>query len=407
LATVASTTSTRDKVARLYRPTGPKFLKTVLLSAGLSPAGSVALLSGPELDLTHPIEGFRIVLKLRDVIGTANMTSANPLGYLNMIQRILFEGRNERKGGKASLWDIDLGALALFQSAFGRDTKKPWSYNGVLAGAPSAGTELPFEQPSTPVTGFFTGVVGTYDIRIAIDLPSHPFGAPPYTRPGYVIRAAEWKDSLYGRFQFPAIPSGTTHALGTDAGTTTHTFSSYGSGAGAPTLDIYALPVFMGAENDAATTPGFLSRIALPVTVLLQSAGGVNTSLLTLEKTNTTRIAAIIGVSSLNPFFSALSDTNMTTMGVFVAKNRVVRENDDIFAHKAEVQRNYANQPIQGLVPVEFMHANNPDAAYPAETAADGTTYEIRGTVAGVANALGTFIQEVEAFKPMAAHLPQ
>src|SRR5207245_2788109 len=108
-------------------------------------------------------------------------------------------------------------------------------------------------------------------------------------------------------------------------------------GSGTPTLDIYALPVFMGAENDAASVPGYLSRIAIPVTTLLQSAGGVNTSLLTLEKSNTTRIAAIIGVSTVNPFFASLSDTNLTTAGIFIAKNRVVRENDDIFVHKHKV----------------------------------------------------------------------
>src|SRR5947208_60601 len=126
--------ATREQVGRLYRPTGPKFLKTV---SWLS--GGVALLSGPELDLTHPIEGFRLVFKMRDVIATASMTTANPLGYLNMIQRVLFEGRNERKKGKASLWDIDLPSLALFQAAFDRDTKKPWSYNGVSSvGAASA-----------------------------------------------------------------------------------------------------------------------------------------------------------------------------------------------------------------------------------------------------------------------------
>jgi len=395
--------TTRDQVGRLYRPTGPKFLKTVAWSSG-----GKQLISGPELDLTHPIEGFRLVFKMRDVIATAAMTSANPLGYLNMIQRILFEGRNERKKGKASLWDIDLPSLALFQSVFARDTKKPFSYNGVSSvGAASAGTELLYEQPSTPVTGFFNGTTGTYDIRITIDLPSHPFGSPPYIRPGYLIRAQEWKDSLYGRFEFPTITNGATHALGTDAGTTTHTFTSFGSGSGTPTLDIYALPVFMGAENDAASVPGYLSRIAIPVTTLLQSAGGVNTSLLTLEKSNTTRIAAIIGVSTVNPFFASLSDTNLTTAGIFIAKNRVVRENDDIFVHKHEVLRNYVNQPIQGVVPFEFLHSNNPDAAYDAERAADGTTYEIRGTVAGVANALGNIIQEVENFKPMGAHLPQ
>lgn len=394
---------TRESVGRLYRPTGVRFLKQLTWSSG-----GKQLVSGPEIDLTHPLEGVRVVFKMRDVIGTANMTTANPLGYLNMIGRILFEGRNERKKGKASLWDIDLPSLALFQAVFDRDQKKPFQYNGVSSvGAPSAGTELAFEQPSTPVTGFFNGTTGTYDIRIIIDLPSYPIGVPPYLRPGYLIRAQEWKDSLFMRFEFPTIVNGTTHALGTDAGTTTHTFTSFGSGAGSPTIDIYALPVYMGAEQDAQTVPGYMSRIAIPVTTLLQSAGGVNTSLLTLEKSNTTRVAAIIGVSTVNPFFSSLSDTNLSTAGVFVAKNRTVRENVDIFAHKMELLRYYNNQPVQGVVPFEFLHSNNPDSAYDAEKASDGTVFEVRGTVAGVANALGIFVQEVENFRPLGAHLPQ
>lgn len=400
--------ATREQVGRLYRPTGVKFLQQVPWSSG-----GKQTVSGPAIDLTHPLEGFRFVLKMRDTIAVANMTSMNPLAYLNMVGRILCEGRNERKKGKASLFDIDLPSWILFNAIFDRDTKKPFQYNGVAnglsgttAGAPAAGQELLFEQPSTPISGWGTGVTGTYDIRIVWDMVAHPIGVPPYLRPGYNIRAQEWKDSLYIRFEFPQIVNGTTHALGADAGTTTHTFTSFGSGAGVPTIDVYGLPVFMGPENDAAQTPGYMSRIAIPVTTLLQAAGGINTSLLTLEKSNTTRIVAIIGVSTVNPFMSSYSDTNLTTAGIFIAKNRTVRENDDIFAHKMEIQRTYANQPVQGCIPFEFLHSNNPDAAYDAEKAADGTTYEVRGTVAGVANALGIFIQEVENFKPVGAHLP-
>ncbi|SRR6266436_72944 len=394
--------ATREQVGRLYRPTGVKFLQQVPWSSG-----GKQVISGPAIDLTHPLEGIRFVFKLRDTIAVAAMTTANPLGYLNLVQRILIEGRNERKKGKASLFDIDLPAYILFNSVFDRDTKKPFQYNGVSAvGAAAPGTELLFEQPSTPVAGFFNGTTGTYDIRIVWDMVFHPIGIPPYLRPGYNVRAQEWKDSLFIRFEFPTIVNGTTHALGTDAGTTTHTFTSFGSGAGVPTIDVYGLPVFMGPENDAAHVPGYMSRIALPVTTLLQAAGGVNTSLLTLEKSNTTRIVAIIGVSTVNPFFASLSDTNLTTAGIFIAKNRTVRENVDIFAHKQEIIRTYANQPVQGVVPFEFLHSNNPDAAYDAEKAADGTTYEMRGSVAGVANALGTFIQEVENFKPVGAQYP-
>src|SRR5258708_20987843 len=104
---------------------------------------------------------------MREFIATASMTTANPLGYLNMVQRILIEGRNERKKGKASLFDIDLPAYILFNSVFDRDTKKPFQYNVVSGvGAAAAATELLFEQPSTPVAGLFNCPPGTYAIRI-------------------------------------------------------------------------------------------------------------------------------------------------------------------------------------------------------------------------------------------------
>src|SRR5271170_4604222 len=95
---------TRQQIANIWRPTGPR-----AISVGNAWSSAGALLIGNGLvDLTTPLSGIRIVLKLRDVIGTANMTSMNPLAYLNLISRIAITGTNSRTGGNTTLWDMDL-----------------------------------------------------------------------------------------------------------------------------------------------------------------------------------------------------------------------------------------------------------------------------------------------------------
>lgn len=394
---------TRKQIGQIYRPQGPK---AVSLGNAITPASAnVVVVPGAQIDLSNPIEGFRLVLKLRDVIGTAAMTSANPLGYLNLISNIRITGKNSRAGGNITLWDVDLPSIVLMQcmcgDGIGSGNKKPFLYNGVSAvGAASAGTELAYEQPSTPVANFFNGTTGTYDIRIAVDLPAWPFGIQPMLMPGYFIRSQEWADSLQIRIQVGQQTNGVAGVLGTDAGTTTHTFTSFGSGAGSPTLDVYTLPAIMGVDLDPHMSPGAISRVTLPVSSVLQSAGGLNTRLVTMEKQNTTRVFAVIGTGTITPAFATLSDTNLTTLGMFIGGNRTVRENDDIHAHKMDQVRRYTTQPIQGCVLLDYLPSGNPDSHYDAGDAGEGSTLELRGTVAGVANAQGIFIQEVERFKP-------
>jgi hypothetical protein len=385
----------RQQISQVYRPQG---VKAIQLGNSWTSNGKT-IIPGAQVDLTVPLEGIRLVFKLRDVIAGANMTTANPLGYLNLIQRIFIYGKNSRVGSNATLWDIDLPSLALLQATV---TRKPIIYNGVSAvGAASAGTEVPDTVFSTPVTGLFNGTTGTYDIRIVVDLPAFPFDCNAFMRPGYYLRTQEWADSLNLRFEYPTITNGATHALGTDGGATTHTFSGFGGG-GTPTLDVYGIPAIMGTDLDAQMTPGFLSRIAIPVTTQLQSAGSLNTRLLTLEKQDTKRVWGIIGVSTVNPFFASLSDTNLSTFGMVIGSNKTIRENDDIFAHKMDYVRRYGMYPIQGVNLFDFINVSggNADSEYQAADAGDGSTLELRGTVAGVANALGNFVQEIEQVRP-------
>lgn len=393
----------RKQISNIYRPQGPK-----VVSAGNAwVSGGKVIIPGAQIDLSNPIEGFRLIFKMRDVIAGANMTSANPLGFINMIQRVWIYGKNSRAKGNVTLWDMDLPSIALIQATV---TRKPLQYNGVTSalpgtaggGAPSANSEVADTVFSSPVGSLLAGSTGTYDVRIIVDLPVYPFNVSPFMAPGYFIRSQEFADSMQIRIEFPTIVNGTTHALGTDAGATTHTFSGYGGG-GSPTLDIYSLPCIMGPDLDAQMTPGFLSRITVPVTSQLQTAGPVNTRLLTLEKQNTKRIWGIVGVSTANPFMSSFSDSNLTTMGMLIGTNKTVRENDDIFSHKQEFVRRYGTYPIQGVIPFDFSPSGNGDAHYEASAAGDGSTLELRGTIAGVANALGLFIQEIEQFQPEGA----
>jgi hypothetical protein len=392
----------RKQISNVYRPQGPK---AISLGNAWTSGGKV-IIPGAQVDLSVPLEGFRLVFKMRDVIGTAAMTTANALGYLNMIQRIFIYGKNSRVSGNATLWDIDLPSAVLIQATIQR---KPMQYNGInpATGGAALGSEFPDTGFSSPLgtSGtqgiFLSGATGTYDIRIVVDLPAYPFDVSPFMRGGYFLRSQEWADSIQMRIEFPTITNGATHALGTDAGTTTHTFSGFGGG-GSPTLDVYGLPAIMGPDLDAVHVPGFLSRITIPVTTQLQSAGSLNTRLLTLEKQNSKRIWAIVGVSTVNPFFSTFSDTNLTTLAMNIGSNKVIRENDDVFSHKQDQVRRYGTYPIQGVTLLDFINASlgNSDAHYDAGQAGEGSTLELRGTVVGVANALGNFIQEIEQYKP-------
>ena len=145
--------------------------------------------------------------------------------------------------------------------------------------------------------------------------------------------------------------------------------------------------------------PGFLTRTTQPITTIIQAAGA-NVNLLTLQKQPTSRIFVKIGTSTIPPAFATLSDFNATALGVSLGGNRVVRELDDVFAHKQSIVKQYHTRPIQGYNLFDFLQSGNPDSAYPGDQLGDGTTFQLVANVAGVGNALGLIIQEQELYRP-------
>jgi hypothetical protein len=383
--------ASRKSLSEIYRPVGPKAIQ---LGIPWASGGSASI--SQAIDLSLPIRGIRMVFKGRIVIGGADFTSVNPEGFLNLISNITVQGTNARQKGNLTLYSIDLATLWVLGNMFGLSK----NYFSIVR----AGVETIVPVPTTPfppvgATGYASVTQATYDFRIVVDLPFHPFesnayGKMPLTIPGFLVRNEEWKDSLQVQMTFGAqAGGGATGALGVAAGGSTITYSSFGSGAGTPTIDLYSLPIVMGLDLKDQVLPGVLSRVTSPISAILQAAGQ-NVPLLNMQKQPTPRVFFKVGTSTVSPAFATLSDTNVTSLGIQLGGNRNVRNVVDIFAHKQQEQDVYDRFAIQGYNLMDFMESGNPDSAYPGQDIGDGATFQLIGNVTGVANAFGLIIQE-------------
>lgn len=383
----------RRQLSQIYRPVGPKQVQV-----GLAPSGGAAATLGGTVQLTQtfdlslPIRGLRFTVKGRLVVGTAAFTTPYPEGFLAILSNITFQGTNARQKGNVNLYNIDSATLWIIQHHF---DFRMGQYDISTGGG--AITEQAI--PDTPMPAGYnpTGSTGTYDFRIVFDMPFYPFGAPQGVRPQFLVRNDEWKDSLQLTVVFATqAGAGATGFLGVSGGTSTVTWSSYGSGAGLPTLDVYSLPVMMGLDLKDHVVPGFMTRIAQPINTPLQTAGS-QVVLLNLQKQPTTRVFIKVGTSTVpngNPAFATLSDVNVTALGILLGGNRNVRNLVDIFAHKQELVELYPHGPMSGYNCFDFIGSGNPDSSYPGDQIGDGTTFQVVANVAGVANGYGIILQE-------------
>jgi hypothetical protein len=231
-----------------------------------------------------------------------------------------------------------------------------------------------------------------------LDLPFHPFefnanGKQPLACAGFLMRNEEWKDSVNISLNYGTQAGNAEGSLGLAAATTTVVFSSYGSGAGTPTIDVYSLPVMSGLEMKDQFIPGVLSRTFQPLAAVLQAAGGGQT-LANLQKQPTPRVFLKVGTSLFNPSFKTLSDVNVTTTGVVLGGNRNIRNLLDIWTKKIHHIDVYDRDPIQGYMLEDFVEQGNYESAFPGQDVGDGATFQLVGDVAGVANGYGLVVQE-------------
>jgi hypothetical protein len=388
----------RQHLADIYRPQGPKAIQTGI---AWTPGGSFPL--NQVIDLSLPIRGLRFRWSGRIVVGTAGMTTPNPEGPLNVLSSIIWQGTNARQQGNLTLWNIDSATAFVLPHLH---SPRGASYMTINSGS----GETIIASPSTPFGATYNpfGTTGTYDVKIVFDLPSHPFqtnafGKEPLVVPQFLIRNEEWKDSLQVLLQFGnQAGGGATGMFGVSAAGTTFTFTAYGSASGNPTVDIYTLPVLMGTTLKDQILPGVISRVATPLTGILQNAGN-NVSLLNMQKQPTPRVYLKSGTSTVVPAFATLSDTNVSTLGVTLGGNRNVRNVVDVFVHKMQQCDVYNRDPIQGYAVMDFIEQGNPDASYPGQDIGDGSTFALTGTVAGTTNGFGVVVQEQILQQPAGA----
>lgn len=382
---------TKAHLRDLYRPVGPKPIQT-----GIQWTGGGSTLISQAIDLSLPIRAIRLVFKGRLVIGTAAFTSTNPEGLLNLISNITIQGVNARQQGNVTLWNVDLATAWVMSHLFAYRGSGYFSINSGTAETIVPIPSQPF--PAVGATGYINGATGTYDFRIVVDFPFHPYemnanGRQPFAIPGFLVRNEEWKDSLQISLTYGNQLGNSTGSLGVAAATTTVTFTAYGSGAGSPTIDLYSIPVMSGLEVKDAVLPGVLSRVSFPINTTLQSAG-TNVPLLNMQKQPTPRVIAKFGTSTNSPAFATLSDTNVTQLGILLGGNRNVRNKVDIWAHKMQHVDVYDRDPIQGYLLMDFIEQGNFDSSFPGQDVGDGATFQLVGDVTGVANALGLIVQE-------------
>jgi hypothetical protein len=384
----------RSQLASLFRPLANKYITTVNFPTPTTGAGSGGTVTvTQQVDLTLPIRGFRLVIKGRVAVTTANYTTTNPESILNLLNTIQITGTNRRQNGNVTPWFIDLASLFAMSNLMA--TAGPTiQVNGSQA-----------VRVTTPY-GFFsqaganlvplTTAGSPYDFVICVDLPSAPFNLSGFTGPvetGFLIRQQEWKDSLTFKFITPTVLDNAANPLGTSAATTATAITAFGSGSGSPSIDIYSLPVIMGTTQNTII-PGVLVRSSQPINPAVLSTTGNNVELLRLQKQLTPRIFLKIGVGTAFPVFTSLSDVIVTAFGLQIGTDRNVRDVLDWFAHRHEAVDHYNVQGIQGYNMLDFIQAGNPDASYPGDQLGDGAVMRLVGNVTGTANGQGLVVQE-------------
>jgi hypothetical protein len=388
----------RKSQADVYRPVGPKQVSPAIPWVS---GGGFQL--SQQVDLSLPLKGFRFVLTGRLVVGTSGVTTISPEGFLNLISNVTISGTNARQKGNITLWSVDLATAYAIQHLTSIKRAAYYSIN------PATG-EVQTTEPSTPwpADNNPTNATGTYDFRIVVDFPLHPFadqnmGNHPHWIPAYLMRNEEWKDSVLITATFPTVVGGAVAGpFGTPAAGTTFVFSGYGSGAGTPTVAVYSLPVIMGMDLKDGVFPGVLSRVSTPINTPLVNAGS-NVTLLNMQKQPTTRLYFKSGAGTAPPAFASLNDTNVTALGISLGGNRNVRNLLDIYAHKGLEYDTYTRNYMQGYFMFDFMDSGNPDSGYPGQDIGDGATFAVVANVVGLANAQGVFVQEQSLHTPTGA----
>lgn len=335
------------------------------------------------LNLTRPMESLHFVWRGRVVIATANYTAVAAEAPATIIQKIRVTGTHRTFN---QLVPIDIsGATAFAYMRLFQVRGNTSLINGVKQPEPS----VPYAQ-----AGATFGNTGTYDLEIHYSVPVTPILAPNSrlsTIP-YLWFPQDWADSIQIQLFF-----GDATSFGTPAGGTVVTFSAFGSGAGSPTVSIFANYSILGQLATAFNAAVVVRNEQLITSGLANAATGQRVSLLQKQRTLGVMIKSgilLTGTTAGVSVFASLSDTMLERTQI-VLDNKPVRNNMNNFAAKEYVGRMFNTVYPQGYLNFPFDESMTPQTMYRGDLIPGGSNFELDSDIISAnANNAVTMIQE-------------
>jgi hypothetical protein len=363
-ASPAVNLTARDIASILGRNQGPELFFQQAFATLTSP-----IIPKP-VNVNRPLERFHIVWRGRVVIGVANFTAVAAEAPQTIIQRIRLIGTHKRFG---SLVPVDLtGATTFVLMRLFREGRGNSEYITTGAGQPTRQAEpsVPFAQT---LANF--GNTGTYDIEIHYSLPVAPI-LPSSSRIAvvpFLFQQTDWADTLQLQLFF-----GDQTSFGTPGGTTTTTFSSFGSGSGSPLVSIFTNYDILGPLATSIASAVVLRSEQLSTTL---TAIANNQRVQLLQKQKTTNIIVksgvlLTGTSGGVQVYASLSDTILDFTQPIV-DNKPIRNNFSNFAQKEYAGLAFSTVLPQGYINFTFLDSLNPLTYYRGDLLAGGSTFEL------------------------------
>jgi hypothetical protein len=250
----------------------------------------------------------------------------------------------------------------------------------------------------------------TNDVDFVLPIPMFPYDESPSDQTFYSLHGPDWPGNLY----FDVIFADST-ALGA-ASATPSSFTSYGSGAGSPSMDILSERPLVSKDIASKIRPGVVFRVqnfSQPTTAVSTGAAssGIKLGDLTVGK-DTTRIlfkagTAQSGTTAGVVVYASLSDAIVTRI-FFSMDNRQLRFQN---ANADSTMQDYMGRMYGRSIPVGYKMLDlisgigtgtaNPKASFQSSQLTAARKFEVDGDVSLVAGTqIAEFVQEMILGRP-------
>jgi hypothetical protein len=250
----------------------------------------------------------------------------------------------------------------------------------------------------------------TNDAEFTLPIPVFPFDLSPSDQAFYSLHGPDWPGNLY-----IDILTADSTALGV-ASATPSIFTSYGSGAGNPTVDILTERPLLSKKIASQVRPGVTFRVqnfSQPTAAVSTgvASNGVKVGDLTVGK-DTTRIllksgTAVAGVTAGVVAYSSVTDA-IFTRTVVAMDNRQLRFGN---SNSDPTMMDYVSRMYGRTIPVGYRMLDfisgigtgtaNPKAAFQSSQLTAARKFEVDADVSVVAGTqIAEFVQEMLLGRP-------